>query len=1015
MPTREPREVTESYRIEKVLKSSRSGIVFRASDPASGKPVVIKLIPPPPAAVKTVCHARFVALAELLTLLQPSGLPAMYDFGFTPDGSAFLVLELVDGARLDSVEHLAPARIVGIALSTLDTLAALANKGIQHGNLSPDNVLLGAGDRTWLVGLGTAALRSPGTLARIVLDGEAAEFAAPERFDAAAGGAVDWRGDLYSLALSVCSLLKAEVSPVDGPAPSVRLPFEVAKALRDPNILRTALEQALCRLPEDRPASYDVLREAFRRALGAAAAVVPAIVAPVPPPGPAPTAVAPGLAANGAAGSARTPERPASAPPAAPPAGAPPASVPPPASPARTGPEWEEPEGAPAWLQESSPAFVLDKAAPTQPAPLQPAPPPEPVRDDREDTNPVPLERKAELPLKARAEALLVVPPVGAPSPLLTPAVAAPSPPEVPPPPALPVTPHPQPTSPAIAGTAVAAPHASAPSPAVLAKRLRPLGAEPPPAKTQEPPAAPAQPVEEAPGADAAMPPRPLEATPAAKVEERPLDSTPPTGSYELPEAPAVTAEASPVATPEIAVGAPPAATPAVEASGPPAPAVAAPGAKPPQAKRQRTPAGTRRRWLVGALALAAVVLVGAVGVFVGMQVMGSRQAVPATPPPAPTRPRPTAQPQTGASPAVLANIVAAEQAVASADLSAAQAALDAITGDDELTLGPSDLGRLTRARAAVNGMRLDGVLSDLRTGLATGNLKLLRDAVRRITREDEAALAGDPDSGQTLDEARRAVNLFGLATKAQQAGNDAQLLQHATALLELTPKSAQAADLRDRAASGLEREADALVQRGRFDDAIERLATLGRYWSARPGLAQRIERARADKTADQRFATALAQAEQAERDRQPDRGLELLRSIAPPPYYEERFRQQRGRLEALLQQLDANPPVVEIPPALKLEYAKNKPFVLTIRITDDHGVRSATLFARVKGADHYVELPLVRGPGGEWRGEITPGIHQNKAVELYIVASDASGHTGQAGSAGQPILLKKKWSLFGM
>jgi serine/threonine protein kinase len=936
MSTREPREVTESFRIERVLKSSRSGIVFRALDPATGEPAAIKLIPPPAVAVLAGCQARFVALAELLTLLQPRGVPPLHDFGFTPDGSAFLVMELVDGVRLDRIEDLSPARVVGIALDIADTLATLADKGIYHGNISPDNVLVGPGDRAFVAGLGTAALRPPGAIAGVVLEGDSAEFAPPERFDPEVGGAADWRGDLYSLALSVCALLKAEITPADAPCPTVRLPSDVTKGLHDPNALRVVLEQSLRRAPAERPVSFDVLRNAFRGALGAPAAAPAAAAPPAPEPVIAPPAPpqkqAPPTSWMSSAAAGSAPSRGASRP-----------AVAPPDSSSSSGLKWEEPEGAPAWLQESLPALVLEK-----PEPRAIEPPVVPVHDEREDTNPVPLTRKAELPLKPKLEPPAVTPTVGAPQPLPTPALV------------------PQ----------TAAPPAPMPAP--------------PPAPEPERP-------------------------PAVVLSERRLDSTPPTGSFEVPPEAVVPAPGTVAAAADVASG--PDVAPAEIAAAVAAPADAQPHTEPAPAPpaAKRPPSAPTRRWLVAALATAAVVIVGAVAVFVGTQVLSSRRSAPVAPTPVPTRPRPTAAAQPGAPPAVLASLLAAEQAVTAGNLDAAQAAIDAISADDELALAPADLGRLTRARTATNSLRRGGILADLRTGLGNGNLKLLREAVRRVSREDEAALTADPDTSQTLEEARRAVNLLGLAGKAQQAGNDAQLLQHASVLLELVPRSSQAAELREKAASSLERDADALVQHGRFAEAQDHLDTLARYWSTRPGIAQRIEKVRTAQAADQQMAALLAQAEQAERDRQPDRGLELLRSATPPPYYEERFREARGRLQALLQEIDANPPAIELPAGLKLEYQKNKSFVLTVRITDDHGVKSATMLLRVKGGDAYREQPLIRGAGTAWRGEITPALHQNKAVEFYLVATDQSGHTGQAGSAEAPLQLKKKWSLFGM
>ena len=352
--------------------------------------------------------------------------------------------------------------------------------------------------------------------------------------------------------------------------------------------------------------------------------------------------------------------------------------------------------------------------------------------------------------------------------------------------------------------------------------------------------------------------------------------------------------------------------------------------------------------------------------------------------------------------------------AAAAGDAVAAQAALATISADDELLFEPADAGRLTAARATVSRLRRDSVFADLQQALGSGNLGRVRDTLRRLTREDEAALAGDPDAAQTLEEARRAINLLNLATKAQQAGNNAQALEHASALVALVPRSSQAAELREKAANGLERDAETLASRGQFELARERLDTVARHWSGRPGLGARVERVRTAEANDRKLATLLAQAEQAAAERRPDRGLELLRSVSPPAYYEQRFREARQRLEAVLREIDANPPALEIPAALKLEYSKNKPFVLVVRITDDHAVKAATLFMRVKETESYKEMAMRRPQESEWSGEITPALHDNKAVELYVVATDHSGHTGQLGGPQQPLTLKKKWGIFG-
>ncbi len=40
---------------------------------------------------------------------------------------------------------------------------------------------------------------------------------------------------------------------------------------------------------------------------------------------------------------------------------------------------------------------------------------------------------------------------------------------------------------------------------------------------------------------------------------------------------------------------------------------------------------------------------------------------------------------------------------------------------------------------------------------------------------------------------------------------------------------------------------------------------------------------------------------------------------------------------------------------------------------------------------------------------DVPPDLHQNKTVELYVTATDPSGHVGQLGSADHPLKMKRK------
>jgi eukaryotic-like serine/threonine-protein kinase len=264
------RELTDRYQLQKILKSTRFGTVLRATEVPSGRTVVVKLVTIGSAPGLPAGAAELEKLATALAELGHPNLPTVLDSGFTTDGSAFLVLELLEGKGLDSLAGVPPARVLSLVGQALNGLEALAGRGLAHGNVSPDNVFAVSapgGERAVLLGLGTALfrLREPASATA-----ENARFRAPEL---AAGGSADWRADVYSLTLTACHAVGATVGV--GESPVVQLPFAVSFELESDEALRQALERALRQRPSERPTAGE-FREALRLAVGdAAAAFVP--------------------------------------------------------------------------------------------------------------------------------------------------------------------------------------------------------------------------------------------------------------------------------------------------------------------------------------------------------------------------------------------------------------------------------------------------------------------------------------------------------------------------------------------------------------------------------------------------------------------------------------------------------------------------------------------------------------------------------------------------------------------
>jgi eukaryotic-like serine/threonine-protein kinase len=142
----------------------------------------------------------------------------IFDFGFTAEQIAFIVMEYLDGesvaARLHRLVTLTPAEALRITRQVASSLAAAHATGIVHRDLKPDNLFLvrdpeaPGGERAKILDFGIAKLGDddPANL-NITKTGQVIGtpvFMSPEQ---AAGHAVDFRADIYSLGCVLFQML----------------------------------------------------------------------------------------------------------------------------------------------------------------------------------------------------------------------------------------------------------------------------------------------------------------------------------------------------------------------------------------------------------------------------------------------------------------------------------------------------------------------------------------------------------------------------------------------------------------------------------------------------------------------------------------------------------------------------------------------------------------------------------------------------------------------------------------
>jgi len=227
------------------------GVVHRAHDRELGRDVAMKVLHGTNAADLA---RRLHREARVLASLEHPGIVPVHDVGVL-DGSAFYVMKLVRGQRLDEWAGRSPSLAGRLRAfeRICETVAFAHAHGVVHRDLKPGNVMLGAFGEVLVmdwgvakvlsetaVGTGPAAIAGPDTVAGTVLGTPG--YMAPEQ---AAGEtrSVDARTDVYALG-GLLHFLLAGVPPTEG-----RLQSDV------PRPLAAIVRRCLAAAPGDRYAS----------------------------------------------------------------------------------------------------------------------------------------------------------------------------------------------------------------------------------------------------------------------------------------------------------------------------------------------------------------------------------------------------------------------------------------------------------------------------------------------------------------------------------------------------------------------------------------------------------------------------------------------------------------------------------------------------------------------------------------------------------------------------------------
>ncbi len=138
-------EVLGRYKVLERMAAGGMGQIYRAAHVRIASLSAIKVLYGDLAADADM-RARFEREAEAFSCLNSRYITRVIDFGETPTGLLYLVMELLDGTSLASAiarsGGLAPERAVRIFRRLALGLAHAHERGIVHRDLKPDNVML---------------------------------------------------------------------------------------------------------------------------------------------------------------------------------------------------------------------------------------------------------------------------------------------------------------------------------------------------------------------------------------------------------------------------------------------------------------------------------------------------------------------------------------------------------------------------------------------------------------------------------------------------------------------------------------------------------------------------------------------------------------------------------------------------------------------------------------------------------------------------------------------------------